>query len=124
MGDNDADTFANITSSDYDFDDDAFAAISNDAKDFISSLLVKRPEYARPPIEWRTNLLRIVFFSFWCSRSLRLSADACLQHKWLAQAKQTMKSVKLPTDRLKKFIIRRKWQVTRFPPFFFFVALH
>jgi hypothetical protein len=45
MGDNDADTFANITSSDYDFDDDAFAAISSDAKDFISSLLVKRPEY-------------------------------------------------------------------------------
>lgn len=45
MGDNDADTFANITSSDYDFDDDAFAAISCDAKDFISSLLVKRPEY-------------------------------------------------------------------------------
>ena len=44
MGDNDADTFANITSSDYDFDDDAFAAISADAKDFISRLLVKRPE--------------------------------------------------------------------------------
>ncbi|XP_046632684.1 titin homolog isoform X7 [Daphnia pulicaria] len=86
MGDNDADTFANITSSDYDFDDDAFAAISSDAKDFISSLLVKRPE-------------------------LRLSAETCLQHKWLAQAKQTMNSVKLPTDRLKKFIIRRKWQV-------------
>lgn len=50
MGDNDADTFANITSSDYDFDDDAFAAISNDAKDFISSLLVKRPEYVQPLI--------------------------------------------------------------------------
>lgn len=47
MGDCDADTFANITSSDYDFDDDAFAAISADAKDFISSLLVKRPEYVR-----------------------------------------------------------------------------
>ncbi|XP_057379752.2 myosin light chain kinase, smooth muscle-like [Daphnia carinata] len=87
MGDNDADTFANITSSDYDFDDDAFAAISSDAKDFISSLLVKRPE-------------------------LRLSAEACLQHKWLAQAKDAMNSVKLPTDRLKKFIIRRKWQKT------------
>ncbi|XP_045034081.1 myosin light chain kinase, smooth muscle isoform X2 [Daphnia magna] len=85
MGDNDADTFANITSSDYDFDDDAFAAISCDAKDFISSLLVKRPE-------------------------LRLSAEACLQHQWLAQAKHAMNSIKLPTDRLKKFIIRRKWQ--------------
>jgi len=48
-----------------------------------------------------------VFFYF----RMRLSADGCLQHKWLAQAKQSMKSVKLPTDRLKKFIIRRKWQV-------------
>ena len=44
MGDNDADTFANITVADYDFDDEAFAAISADAKDLISSLLVKRPE--------------------------------------------------------------------------------
>jgi len=86
MGDNDADTFANITVADYDFDDEAFAAISADAKDFISSLLVKRPEQ-------------------------RMTAEACLQHKWLAQTKRTMKSVKLPTDRLKKFIIRRKWQV-------------
>lgn len=44
MGDSDADTFANITMADYDFDDEAFAAISVDAKDFISLLLVKRPE--------------------------------------------------------------------------------
>lgn len=44
MGDNDADTFANITVADYDFDDEAFAEISTDAKDFISSLLVKRTE--------------------------------------------------------------------------------
>lgn len=44
MGDSDADTFSNITKADYDFDDEAFAAISSDAKDFISSLLVKRIE--------------------------------------------------------------------------------
>lgn len=46
MGDNDAETFANITRADYDLEDEAFDAISNDAKDFISSLLVKRKEYA------------------------------------------------------------------------------
>ena len=40
-----------------------------------------------------------------------MSAEACLQHEWLTQTKCTMKSIKLPTDRLKKFIIRRKWQV-------------
>lgn len=44
MGENDAETFANITRADYDFDDEAFDAISQDAKDFISSLLEKRKE--------------------------------------------------------------------------------
>lgn len=45
MGDNDAETFANITRADYDLEDEAFDAISNDAKDFITGLLVKRKEY-------------------------------------------------------------------------------
>lgn len=44
MGENDAETFANITRADFDFDDEAFDAISTDAKDFISSLLVQRKE--------------------------------------------------------------------------------
>jgi len=45
MGDNDAETFANITRADYDLEDEAFDAISNNAKDFISGLLIKRKEY-------------------------------------------------------------------------------
>lgn len=44
MGDNDAETFANITRAEFDFDDDAFSAITEDAKDFIMSLLIKRKE--------------------------------------------------------------------------------
>ena len=44
MGDSDADTFSNITKADYDFEDEAFDDISSDAKDFISSLLIKRLE--------------------------------------------------------------------------------
>ncbi|XP_066996546.2 titin homolog isoform X2 [Anabrus simplex] len=86
MGDNDAETFANITRADYDFDDEAFDAISQDAKDFISSLLLKRKEK-------------------------RLTAKECLQHIWLAQHDDSMSCVKLSTDKLKKFIIRRKWQL-------------
>ncbi|PSN51430.1 hypothetical protein C0J52_05456, partial [Blattella germanica] len=86
MGDNDAETFANITRADYDFDDEAFDAISQDAKDFISALLVKRKEK-------------------------RLTAKECLQHTWLAQHAENMSCVRLCTDKLKKFIIRRKWQL-------------
>lgn len=44
MGDNDAETFANITRADYDFDDEAFNAVSQSARDFISALLLKRKE--------------------------------------------------------------------------------
>lgn len=45
MGDNDSETFTNITKADFDFDDEAFDAVSQDAKDFISALLIKRKEY-------------------------------------------------------------------------------
>lgn len=45
MGENDAETFANITRSAYDFDDKAFDAISQQAQDFISALLIKKKEY-------------------------------------------------------------------------------
>lgn len=87
MGDNDAETFANITRADYDFDDEAFDAISQDAKDFISALLIKRKEN-------------------------RMSATECLQHAWMKQINSNTSCVKLSTDKLKKFIIRRKWQKT------------
>lgn len=44
MGDSDVDTFAYITRADYDFDDEAFDAVTQNAKDFISNLLVHRKE--------------------------------------------------------------------------------
>lgn len=88
MGETDVDTFTNITRADYDFDDDAFDAVSEEARDFIASLLLHRKED-------------------------RLSAKQCLASKWLSQQYDVMGSTKLCTDKLKKFIIRRKWQVRR-----------
>lgn len=44
MGDNDSETFANITRADYDFDDEAFSTVSQNARDFIGTLLIKRKE--------------------------------------------------------------------------------
>ncbi|GAB0100344.1 muscle M-line assembly protein unc-89 [Sergentomyia squamirostris] len=87
MGDSDVDTFSNITRADYDFDDEAFDAVSQDAKEFISGLLIHRKEE-------------------------RLTADECLKSKWLSLEYDNMSNVKLSTDKLKKFIIRRKWQKT------------
>lgn len=44
MGDTDIETMANVTIAKYDFDHEAFAEISEDAKDFIRCLLVKDKE--------------------------------------------------------------------------------
>lgn len=41
MGGTDVETMANVTIGKYDFDDEAFAAVSKDALDFIAKLLVK-----------------------------------------------------------------------------------
>jgi serine/threonine protein kinase len=46
LGDNDNETFSNITRGDFDFDDEAFDQVSEDAKEFISCLILKRKEYA------------------------------------------------------------------------------
>lgn len=87
MGETDGDTFSNITRAYYDFDDEAFDAITEDAKDFIAGLLVYRKED-------------------------RMNANQCLDSKWLSQHYDVMGSIKICTDKLKKFIIRRKWQVS------------
>lgn len=84
MGDTDSETFSNITRADYDFEDEAFNPVSQDARDFISALLVNRKED-------------------------RLSAEQCLKHVWL-DPDNHHETVVLSTDKLKKFIIRRKWQ--------------
>lgn len=87
MGDSDVDTFANITRADYDFDDEAFDAVSKEAKEFILNLLIHRKED-------------------------RLTAKQCLESKWLShQNDDSSSKIKICTDKLKKFIIRRKWQV-------------
>ena len=55
-------TFCNITDTSYDFDDESFDDISEEATDFISKLLVK-------------------------SQMKRLTASQCLLHNWLGQAR-------------------------------------
>lgn len=43
-GEDDYDTLLNVGKAEYDFDDEAFDNVSDLAKDFISKLLVKKPE--------------------------------------------------------------------------------
>ncbi|XP_076974239.1 myosin light chain kinase, smooth muscle isoform X2 [Tamandua tetradactyla] len=87
MGDNDNETLANVTSATWDFDDEAFDEISDDAKDFISNLLKK-------------------------DMKSRLDCTQCLQHPWLMKDTKNMEAKKLSKDRMKKYMARRKWQKT------------
>ncbi|OAD52609.1 Myosin light chain kinase, smooth muscle, partial [Eufriesea mexicana] len=64
MGDTDIETMANVTIAKYDFDHDAFANISEDAKDFIRCLLVK-------------------------DKDNRMTAVQCREHPWLAKKPST-----------------------------------
>lgn len=87
MGNTDLETMSNVTKAIYDFDDDSFDPISAEAKDFISKLLIKEP-------------------------NRRLKPSECLQHKWLAKtvAKPGTKVTKLSKTKLKKYVVRRRWQ--------------
>ncbi|XP_041858311.1 myosin light chain kinase, smooth muscle isoform X2 [Melanotaenia boesemani] len=87
MGDNDNETLSNVTSATWDFEDEAFDEISDNAKDFITNLLKK-------------------------DMKARLTCAQCYQHPWLKQDTNTMKAKKLSKERMKKYILRRKWQKT------------
>lgn len=50
MGDNDNETLSNVTSVEWDFEDEAFDEISEAAKEFISNLLVKNKEWVAAEI--------------------------------------------------------------------------
>ena len=84
MGDSDVETFANISGINYDFEDEAFDNISDEAKDFISKLLVK-------------------------FQNKRLTAAQCLMHPWLLSGEKSSKK-EINTEKLKSFLMRRRWQ--------------
>ena len=84
LGDTVQETFSKITAGDYDFDNNEFDDISEEAKGFISHLLIGKMDE-------------------------RLTAEECLHHPWLStETKKAMKSLK--KDNLKKFLARRRWQ--------------
>ncbi|KAL4216907.1 hypothetical protein ACF0H5_023367 [Mactra antiquata] len=87
MGDSDAETLANVTNGEFDFDEEEFDSVSQDGKNFIEKLLVK-------------NKLR------------RLNSLQALEHAWLAEDAARLKNRRINTKNLKRFMARRKWQKT------------
>ncbi|XP_041374354.1 myosin light chain kinase, smooth muscle-like isoform X3 [Gigantopelta aegis] len=87
MGDNDSETLSNVTYGEYDFDDESFDDISDNAKDFIQHLLVK-------------------------NKRKRSTIQDCQKHIWLVQDERRMRLKRLNTEKLRRFMARRKWQKT------------
>ncbi|KAJ8417720.1 hypothetical protein AAFF_G00225630 [Aldrovandia affinis] len=89
LGDNDAETMNNILHPNWDFDAEAFENVSEEAKDFVSRLLI--PEK--------------------CSR---LSALGCLKHTWLnhLEEKAERQQVQLKSQlRLQRYLAtHRQWK--------------
>ncbi|XP_008700890.2 myosin light chain kinase 3 [Ursus maritimus] len=88
LGETDAETMNFIVNCSWDFDADAFEGLSEEAKDFISRLLVKE-------------------------KSCRMSATQCLKHEWLNNlpAKASKSKVRLKSQLLlQKYMAQRKWK--------------
>ena len=107
MGDNDGETYNNIIKAEVDFDDESFSGLSDEAKDFIRNLLIK-------DIRMRMNSIQALNHP-WLNK----------QHIKLASTTIDNTNLTLPDDKiintknLKRFVIRRRWQVC-----VFFLSLH
>ncbi|XP_031447117.1 myosin light chain kinase 2, skeletal/cardiac muscle [Phasianus colchicus] len=88
LGDNDTETLNNVLAANWYFDEETFESVSDEAKDFVSNLIIKE-------------------------KSARMSAGQCLQHPWLTnlaeKAKRCNRRLKSQVL-LKKYVMRRRWK--------------
>ncbi|XP_042560370.1 myosin light chain kinase 3 isoform X2 [Clupea harengus] len=89
LGDNDAETMNNILHANWDFDSEAFENVSEEAKDFVSRLLVP-------------------------AKCGRISASGCLKHSWLndLEEKAKIRCVRLKSQlHLQRYLAaHRQWK--------------
>ncbi|NXG79952.1 MYLK2 kinase, partial [Baryphthengus martii] len=88
LGDNDTETLNNVLAANWYFDEETFESVSDEAKDFVSNLIIKE-------------------------KSARMSAAQCLEHPWLnnlaEKAKLCNRRLKSQVL-LKKYVMRRRWK--------------
>lgn len=86
IGKIDLETMVNITKGSYNFDDEVFDSVSDEAKDFISKLLIKDAHF-------------------------RLKFNECSSHRWLATTSaKYCEKINLSKTKLKKYVVKRRWQ--------------
>ncbi|XP_036178978.1 myosin light chain kinase 2, skeletal/cardiac muscle [Myotis myotis] len=88
LGDDDTETLNNVLAANWYFDEETFEAVSDEAKDFVSHLIVKE-------------------------QGARMSAAQCLAHPWLnnlaEKAKRCNRRLKSQIL-LKKYLMKRRWK--------------
>ncbi|XP_053304915.1 myosin light chain kinase 3 isoform X1 [Spea bombifrons] len=88
LGESDAETMNYIVNCNWDFDSETFEQVSEEAKDFISRLLLKE-------------------------KSCRLSAGQCLKHEWLVSLPLKAKkyNIRLKSQvLLQRYLMQKKWK--------------
>uniref|UniRef100_A0A4W3J6I3 Protein kinase domain-containing protein n=1 Tax=Callorhinchus milii TaxID=7868 RepID=A0A4W3J6I3_CALMI len=88
LGEHDTETLNNIISGSWDFDAEAFENVSEEAKEFVSKLLIKE-------------------------KSARSSAAQCLKHSWLNNLQEKAKNCRVRLKSqvlLQKYIAQRMWR--------------
>ncbi|XP_054616321.1 myosin light chain kinase, smooth muscle isoform X2 [Dunckerocampus dactyliophorus] len=87
QGSSDADTLALVTAAQWEFDEESFEEITDEAKHFISSLLEKDPRR-------------------------RMACEEALAHPWMAafDSEDPACTRSLPKEKMKRFLARQKWK--------------
>ncbi|CAG2187929.1 DAPK [Mytilus edulis] len=89
LGDEQQETYENITSVSYQFDEEYFSSTSDLAKDFIKKLFVKNTRK-------------------------RGTVQSCLQHPWIKPKEKTEQDIRrtstINIEHLKAFLARRRWK--------------
>ncbi|XP_056870891.1 myosin light chain kinase, smooth muscle isoform X1 [Takifugu flavidus] len=86
QGDDDAETLASVTAAQWEFSEESFEEITQEAKDFISSLLIKQT-------------------------MRRMTCKQALAHPWMAAFDSgELEAKNLSKEKMKKFLARQKWK--------------
>uniref|UniRef100_H3D2B2 Myosin, light chain kinase 5 n=1 Tax=Tetraodon nigroviridis TaxID=99883 RepID=H3D2B2_TETNG len=86
QGDNDVETLALVTAAQWEFDEESFEEITQEAKDFISSLVIKETRK-------------------------RMTCKQALAHPWMAAFDSgKLETKNLSKEKMKKFLARQKWK--------------
>ena len=80
MGDTDLETMANVTIAEYDYEDEAFDSVSQEAREFIDSLLVKDQTYVDIRLPSCSSIIHISRNHHFRARA---TSEACLSHPWI-----------------------------------------